>query len=288
MMINPDTRRRREETDVADEDNRPGTAEDNRPDLRPGLRQALHATDRALLGMFVLVPRVEIVENIAAGGFDVVILDLEHGPYGPAELLPLVAASQGAGLFAVVRTRDDDPAGIAQILDTGADGVMVPHVTTGEQAARVVEASRFPPGGNRSVNPHVRALGYVGASEALRRADERTAVICMIEGVEGLANTEEIAATPGVDAVFVGPVDLSAALGIGRPDPEHPKVIARVKELLAQTGALEVATGIYAPNADAGARWLGLGARLVVTSVDTAVFGRALRDLKARLGGEPA
>ncbi len=248
-----------------------------------GLRQALHAGDRALLGIFALVPRVEIVESIAAADFDLVILDLEHGPYGPAELLPIVAAAQGAGLFAVVRTRDDDAAQIARILDTGADGVMVPHVTSGDQAARVVRAARFPPGGERSVNPHVRALRYVGDTEALRRADERTAVICMIEGIEGLAATEAIAATPRVDAIFVGPVDLSAALGIGRPDPEHPKVIAKIQELLAQSADLGVATGIYAPTSEAGVRWLQLGARLVVTSVDTAVFGRALRSLRDSL-----
>jgi 2-keto-3-deoxy-L-rhamnonate aldolase RhmA len=248
-----------------------------------GLRQALRDRDRALLGMFLLVPRVEIVETIAAAGFDVVILDLEHGPYGPAELLPVVAAAQGAGLFAVVRPRDDDAAQIARILDTGADGIMVPHVTSEEQAARVVESARFPPDGERSVNPHVRALGYVGDAEALRRADERTAVICMIEGVAGLAATHEIAATPGLDAVFVGPVDLSAALGVGRPDPEHPTVIARIQELLAQTADLGVATGIYAPTSDAGVRWLRLGARLVVTSVDIAVFGRAVRNLRSSL-----
>ena len=248
-----------------------------------GLRQALHTGDRALLGMFILVPRVEIVESIAAADFDLVILDLEHGPYGPAELLPIVAAAQGAGLFAVVRTRDDDAAQIARVLDTGADGVMVPHVTSGEQAARVVGAARFPPGGERSVNPHVRGLRYVGDAGAIHRADERTAVICMIEGVEGLASTQEIAETPGVDAIFIGPVDLSAALGVGRPDPEHPKVTAKIQELLALTADLGVATGIYAPTSDAGVRWLQLGARLVVTSVDIAVFGRALRNLRSSL-----
>ena len=251
--------------------------------LRPGLRDALRSRERALLGMFVLVPRTEIVESIGAAGFDLVILDLEHGPYGLAELLPVVAAAQGAGMFAVVRTLDDDAAQIARVLDTGPDGILVPHVTSGAQAKGIADAARFPPGGGRSVNPYVRGLGYVGDAEALQRADERTAVICMIEGAEGLAAAGDVAQAPGVDAIFVGPVDLSAALGVGRPDPEHPKVIAKVKELLLQTAALGVATGIYAPTPAAGVRWLQLGARLVAASVDVAVFGRGVRDLHESL-----
>lgn len=250
---------------------------------RSGLREALRERERTLVGMFLLLPRVEIVENLAASGFDVVILDIEHGPYGAAELLPLVAAAQGAGVFALVRTAHDDPTEIARVLDIGPDGILVPHVTSAAHAARIVASARFPPDGERSVNPYVRGLRYVGDTEALRWSDERTAVVCMIEGVEGLAAANEIAATPGVDGLFVGPVDLSAALGVGRPDPEHPLVIARIRELLAESAAVEVSVGIYAPTADAAIRWSRMGAGLVAASVDIAVFRRATDELRARI-----
>src|SRR5687768_16414315 len=104
---------------------------------RRGLRDALRDREPTLLGMFLLLPRVEIIENIAASGFDVLVLDLEHGPYGAGDLLPLVAAAQGAGMFALVRTGHDDPAEIGRILDVGSDGILVPHVTSAAHAARI-------------------------------------------------------------------------------------------------------------------------------------------------------
>lgn len=239
--------------------------------------------------MFLLLPRVEVVEVLAESGFDIVILDLEHGPYGATEILPIVAAAQGAGLHAVVRLAHDDPAEIGRVLDCGPDGILIPHVTSAESAARIVSSARFPPEGERSVNPFVRGLRYVGDAEALRVADERTAVICMIEGIEGVAAARDIAATDGVDALFVGPVDLSAALGVGRPDPEHPVVIAKIQELLAETAVAGVAMGIYAPSAEAAVRWSGMGARLIAVSVDIGVFRRAAGELRARIAtGEGA
>ena len=129
---------------------------------RPGgrsLRAAL-GDGRSLLATFLLLPRVEVVEMLAVSGFDAVIVDLEHGPTTRSELTTVVSAAQGAGLFAIARlgTRSDDEIGRA--LDSGVDGLLVPHVSSATEAETIVRAGRFPPTGDRSINPYTRGNAY--------------------------------------------------------------------------------------------------------------------------------
>jgi 2-keto-3-deoxy-L-rhamnonate aldolase RhmA len=246
---------------------------------RMSLREQLRRPGAPIIGTFVLLPRPEVIEIIAATGFAAVMLDLEHGPYGPADLLALLAAARAAGIYSVVRTQDANPAVLANILDLGPDGVVVPHVGSASDARQVATATRFAPTGTRSVNPYVRGLGYLGDRSATRDADEGTAVLCMIEGQDGLAESSEIAATPGIDGLFVGPVDLSLSMGLPVPEPEHPTVVARITSLVGDLDASGVGSGIYAPNVTAAARWIGMGVRLVVVSADSAVLGSAFSGL---------
>ncbi|TDE09910.1 HpcH/HpaI aldolase family protein [Jiangella asiatica] len=246
--------------------------------LRPRLRDP----STRLTATFVLVPRVEIVETLAAAGFDAVVFDLEHGPYDVPELSPLVAAAHGAGAAALVRVSELSETAIGRALDAGADGVIVPHVGGPEEAAAAVAAARFPPDGTRSVNPYVRGAGHGWSASYLADAAAGVAVMVMVEGAAGVAAAAEIVAVPGVDGVFVGPVDLAGA--IGRPgQPEHADVVAAVGELLRQAGAAGVAPAVYAPTPAAARRWLGLGARFVALSADIAMagdaFGRYLKEV---------
>ncbi|MGH2684976.1 MAG: aldolase/citrate lyase family protein, partial [Actinomycetota bacterium] len=123
------------------------------------LRQALRK-DRPLLGTFVMLPRIEVLEMVALAGFDVAILDLEHGPFQTSDLPELAAAAQGAGMFVVARLGDSSETTIGNVLDAGVDGVLVPHVFSDVEAMRVVRAGRYPPAGNRSLNPYVRGTRY--------------------------------------------------------------------------------------------------------------------------------
>jgi 2-keto-3-deoxy-L-rhamnonate aldolase RhmA len=247
------------------------------------LREALRGPD-ALVFTFMMVPRVEIIEMLANAGFDGVVIDLEHGPMTAAELPALSAAARGAGIFAIARVRGDggEPE-IGNLLDAGVDGVLVPHVASAEQAAAVVSAGRFPPAGERSLNPYVRGTRYGADGDAARDlANARAAIIVMVEGADGLANLEAIAATDDLDGIFIGPVDLSASLGVPG-QPEHPKVIETVTSIFERLREGKVAAGIFAPTTEAAKRWLAAGAALVALSADSAMMQRAFSATKAEL-----
>ena len=247
------------------------------------LREALRGP-APLIFTFLMIPRVEVIEMLAQAGFDGVIIDLEHGPMTPSDLPGLSAAARGAGIFAIARVRDGGEPEIGNFLDTGVDGVLVPHVSTAAQASAVVAAGRFPPAGERSLNPYVRAVRY-GIDEPSARdiANARQAILVMVEGGEGLENLEAISDVDDLDGVFVGPVDLSAALG--HPgQPEHPKVVETVRTIFERLRERKIASGIYAPTVEAAARWRAAGAALIAMSADSAMIQRGFVAMRTELG----
>jgi 2-keto-3-deoxy-L-rhamnonate aldolase RhmA len=140
-----------------------------------------------LLATFVILPRPEIVEIAAEAGFEAVILDREHGSLGDGDLSGMVAAASGAGLHTIVRVQECRSKLVEAALDAGADGVLVPHVSSAAAATAAVDAARFAPEGRRGVNPYVRAARYGADPGAfLDHANERAACIAMIEGPAGL------------------------------------------------------------------------------------------------------
>jgi 4-hydroxy-2-oxoheptanedioate aldolase len=240
------------------------------------LRHQLTAEGPSLLATFVLVPRVEIVELVAIAGFDVVVIDLEHGPYGVESLPPLIAAALARGLLCVVRVRRLDVHGIGAALDCGADGVLVPHVASRANAEVAVHAARFPPEGNRGANPYVRAAAYSAESSFLTEANRSAACLVLVEGRAGVAAVDQIAGVPGLDGVFVGPVDLSADAGVPG-ETDSPLVQEAVKNVVASARAHGVATCVFAEQPESARRWIEMGVRMVTLSVDTALILRGFR-----------
>lgn len=238
------------------------------------LREDL-AGSRRLLATFLLIPRVEIVEMLGLAGFDAVIVDLEHGPIGIAEIPAIAAGARGAGLHTIVRVGSGSPAGIGAVLDCGVDGVLVPHVASVSDARALVAAGRYPPEGERSLNPYVRGVRYgQEIEEGLNGFEESVALIALLEGAEAMEDFEEIASVPGLDGVFVGPVDLSGSLG--HPgQPEHPVVVDAVRRAFSIAREAGCSAGVYAPTAEAAARWFDAGAVLVAVSADAAMIRRA-------------
>lgn len=232
-----------------------------------GLRARLHGGGPQLLGLFVIVPRVEVVEAAATTGFDLVVLDCEHGPFGIDSLAPLVAAAQGAGLLVVVRVAANDAQTIGAVLDVGADGVLVPHVGSGEDALRIASAGRYPPAGDRSVNLWVRAAGFGHRTDYLSTADDEVAVLAMVEGAEAHLKLDEIIGTDGLDAIFVGPMDLAASMGLAAT-PSDPRVVDAARNIVARAEAAGKAAAVFAATPAAAKDWLDAGVRLVVLSVD--------------------
>jgi 4-hydroxy-2-oxoheptanedioate aldolase len=239
------------------------------------LRSALRSGP-PIVAAFVLIPRIEIIEALAAAGFGAVILDLEHAPIAASDLPPLVAAAHGSGIRALARVGDPSVATIGRALDAGLDGVVVPHVDDADQASEAADAVRYPPEGSRSLNPYVRSAGYDAPRDYLDDANASVALLVMVEGSQGRVNLGEISKTSGVDGIFVGPVDLSAALG--HPgQPEHPKVVEAVRQIIQEAPG---AVAVYSPTPAAANRWLELGARLVTVSADIAMAMSGFRHFR--------
>jgi 4-hydroxy-2-oxoheptanedioate aldolase len=259
-----------------------------RPDLRHrtrrtgagGLRAALRGGP-PIIATFVMLGRIEIVEMLASAGFDCVVFDLEHGAIEVSELPPLAASASGSGMFSIARLASGDPATMARVLDTGVDGVLVPHVESADDALRVVQAGRFPAQGLRSLNPYVRGLGY--GSERSHEDAAEPVIVAMIEGAGGLKDVEAICGIGGLDGVFVGPMDLSAALGL--PDqPEHELVVEAMREVFRVAKTCGLASSLYAPTVAAALRGLSDGARLISLSADVAMAVESFRTMRAALG----
>lgn len=183
--------------------------------------QNLLKEKQPFLGTFVQSAAPEFVEASAYAGFRFAVIDLEHTYYGVERLAEMIRAGESAGLSMLARVPALDAVWIKKSLDFGAAGIIVPNIDTPEQAAEAVRLCRFAPVGTRGACPGVRANRYgAGGSEYYEIANRETAVIALIESPEGVRNFDAILQTPGLTAVFLGPVDLSVAMGCDMNTPE--------------------------------------------------------------------
>jgi 4-hydroxy-2-oxoheptanedioate aldolase len=210
----------------------------------------------------LLSPNVEpdLVETLGRLGFDLYLLDTEHGTGSPIEAAAVVRACEGAGLAPLVRPRGLDAKLILQFLDAGMTGIMLPGVRSADDVKRLVEAVRYPPDGLRGVAA-MRANGFLLGAEKqedwIARANRETLILPQIETKEALERVEELAAVPGVDGFIVGPRDLALALGF--PDgPGHPEVEAAIDRVVAVAKKRGLVVGTVAQT---GARAKDLAAR---------------------------
>ena len=223
-------------------------------------------------------------EVMARQGFDVLCVDMQHGLTDFSELLPMLQAISQTDTVPVVRVPWNDPATIMKALDFGAYGIIVPLINTAADAAAAVAACRYPPVGMRSSGP-LRAAHYGGANYQAE-ANGEIVVLAMIETKEGLANLDAICATPGLDAVYIGPADLSYALGLApradNPDPGHLATCDRILAAAHRHGikaCMHCASAAFA----AGAVKRGFDLIMLTSDVASLIAGarRQLDDLKA-------
>jgi 4-hydroxy-2-oxoheptanedioate aldolase len=201
----------------------------------------IRARERAV-GYWCVLDAPVATERIARLGYDYVALDAQHGLLGCSGLLNgLMAIDAGQTAVGLVRVDSNNATSIGRALDAGAAGVIVPLVDTAEDAAAAVAAAKYPPLGRRSYGPMRSAL-RVGPIPA--EANASTLVFAMIETPEGLANVKEICATPGLDGIYVGPSDLS--LAVGGAFPNDPAIQAEFDEALAVIADAAAAAGIAA------------------------------------------
>ncbi len=239
-------------------------------------RKRLQAQE-TLIGTMVTLPVPSIAEILAELGFDWLFVDGEHGPLETRDILAILQAV-GDRLACLVRVPGSEEAPIKRALDLGAEGIIVPQVNTAEQAARVVQYARYAPIGSRGVGL-ARAHGYgLRFQEYLEKANERVTVIVQAEHVQAVENMESIVQVEGVDAVFLGPYDLSASLGrMGRID--DPVVIEAIDEVTRICQAAGIPLGYFGVSAQAVRPYMERGYSLIAAGVDTLMIVGAARRL---------
>lgn len=236
--------------------------------------QRLREGERLLAASATISPIA--AEILGRCGFDWLFIDAEAIPLTAPDIRALIRAAEGTGAAPVVRTNDDNPADIRQILDMGAAGVIIPLVGTAAQTRSIVDAARFAPLGVRGVTAG-RAQGYGYASNVadyLQRANDETAVIVMIEDSAGLENVAEIAAVDGLDGLFVGPGDLAISLGCPG-QPLHADMRAAYAAISAAARSNGIALGTFPANREMHDLCHDLGFSFFLAGLDTQLLGMA-------------
>lgn len=225
------------------------------------------------LGTVITLENPAIAELVGLAGFDWAWIDGEHGAFDERGAAT-AAAVLAPDVKSFVRVPDKSPTTLKRFLDAGCNGIIVPHVNTRAECDAILQSALFPPHGQRSVGI-ARAQGY-GAyfSESIRTRNY--AVIVQVETAEGVRNVEEIAAVSGIDAVLIGPYDLSGSLGaLGEVDA--PVVTEAIARVLAACKAARMPCGIFAGDAQRAAGYIAQGFDFVGAGVDTALLLNAYR-----------
>lgn len=219
--------------------------------------------------------------ELAAGtGFDWVLIDGEHGPNGLRDVLDQLRGI-GEQTQVVVRTRDDNRADIKQMLDIGAQTLLVPMIESGPQAAEVVRSMKYPPHGVRGVGAALaRASGYNGITDYLQTANDEVCVLVQVESCAGIDALDDILSVDGVDGVFVGPADLAADMGmLGKPGA--PEVQEVVVSTLTRIRAAGKAAGILTSDQTLAAQYKQMGVEFLAVGSDVGVLRAGLTALRA-------
>jgi 2-keto-3-deoxy-L-rhamnonate aldolase RhmA len=234
-----------------------------------------------LVGCFLNTGSPVAAEICARAGFDWLLFDLEHGSATEGDLLPQLQAIAASGVTPLVRVEANERPRFTKALDVGAEGVMVPRIAGAADAARAVSHLRYGPAGVRGVALLNRAGGYgERGRENVETFDERVVGVVQVENEQAVAEAEAIAAVDGVDCLFVGPSDLSHALGIfQRTDDERfVAALETVRDAAARHGK---ATGVLVPGADEARRYRQLGFTLIAVGSDTSFLAAGARGAAA-------
>lgn len=243
------------------------------------------ASGHSVAGVFCNLPSPAAVEMLGIMGYDFTIIDAEHAPIDVEVCEHMVRAADAADIVPVVRVALNLQQNILRYLDSGALGVQIPMVNTREDAERVVASTKYPPQGMRGLAA-TRASGYgagLSLPEYVRMANEETLVVVQVETREALANVEEIAAVNLVDVVFLGPTDLSAALGYAG-QATHPEVLATIEEAGKTILKAGKSAGTIARDLVAYEHWRSLGFQYLATGLTSFIteagqaYIRGIRD----------
>jgi 4-hydroxy-2-oxoheptanedioate aldolase len=250
-----------------------------------GFKEAL-AAGHPQIGLWQALASPYCAEVSAGAGFDWLLLDGEHAPNELPTILAQLQAIARYPVEPVVRLPTGDPVLIKRYLDIGARSLLIPMVESGDQAAALVAACRYPPQGIRGVGSALgRASLWNRVPNYLHDAERDICLLLQVESIGGIANLDAILGVEGVDGMFIGPSDLAAALGhLGNPG--HAEVQEVIKQALRRIVGAGKAAGIIAADETAARRYLALGATFVAVGTDVTILARGAEALAARFRGD--
>ena len=223
-------------------------------------------------------------DAIADAGFDWILLDTEHSPNEPPDLIAAMRALRGGTATPIVRPAWNDPVLFKRILDLGAQTLLVPFVQTAEEARKAVAATRYPPHGIRGVATTAAASRFGRVKDYLRKANDQICVLVQVETLDAIGRLGEIAAVDGVDGVFIGPSDLAASMGhLG--DFAHPDVQAVISGAIKTIRGAGKAGGYLTGNEEEAKKRLAEGFQFVAVGSDTGLLARGADALAKRFKG---
>lgn len=248
--------------------------------------KGLKGQDPKPVGVFMNCGCPEFLEIAGAAGYDFVIIDNEHGGWGCEGNAHMIRAAESFGIVPVVRVSDIDEAEIKRVLDCGAAGVMIPNISSVEQAKRALLYSKFRPEGERGACPFVRANQYGKGNprEYYEKANRDVSVIMLIEGKGGLEAFDDIIELEGVDCIFFGPCDM--AVSLGHPGDEgHPEVHNAILDRIRKARDKGIFVGMQGFDGKETKYWMDQGAEYGVTIGDLGLFYRICQQTLREIRG---
>jgi 4-hydroxy-2-oxoheptanedioate aldolase len=247
---------------------------------RNAFKHALKA-GRAQIGLWSSLSSNYSVEVTAGAGFDWLLLDMEHSPNDLESLLAQLQAAAPYPTHPVVRVPWNDMVTMKRVLDVGAQSLLVPYVSTADEARAAVAHTRYPPAGVRGVAGTTRATRFGRIRDYARRAHEELCLLVQVETQAALDSIEAICAVDGVDGVFIGPADLHASLG-HTGEIANPKVKPLIDDAIRRIRKSGKAPGILTPNEDDARHWLECGALFVAVGADVGILARGAETLASK------
>lgn len=232
------------------------------------------------IGLWSTLASPIVAEVIGDSGFDWILIDTEHTPNELPMIVAQMQAMAAGTASPIVRPAWNDKVLIKRLLDSGANSLLIPFVQNADEAHAAVAATRYPPDGIRGVTGSGRAARYGRVKDYLHRAADEIAVIVQIETGDAMEQIAEIAQVKGVDAVFIGPADLSASMGhLG--NPKHPDVQAAIKQGIETLNEIGKPAGILAFHPADAHRYIEWGARFVAVGSDLSILVKGTTALTA-------
>jgi 4-hydroxy-2-oxoheptanedioate aldolase len=233
-------------------------------------------------GLWLTLESTNATEVLAGAGFDWLLLDMEHTTIDLSQVADHLRAARGGTTELAVRIPWNEPIAVKRLLDAGVRTIMFPCVQSATEARAAVAATRYPPEGIRGVSGNMRANSFARVKDYGAKYREEQCIILQLESLKAIAAIEEIAAVEGVDALFVGPNDLAASMGLfGRTDAEEVKAV--IAEAVARINATGKASGILNFNIDEARALFAAGFAFIAVASDTSILARRSEAILAEL-----